>query len=125
MIREIVREWETRQLISGQRSKAQHEQTSIWYHSFWTGLNRYNDTFFVDENSNLYSRFACNNELPYNTTKNLDKQQLKREAEWQTLFPSEMTAVLIERTEGNLTEVKMVWKNTKPGMLCNSYRLGK
>ena len=112
MLRRIATEWEVQLLKSNYTS--QYYQASVWYHTFWTGLKRFNETSFIDENSNFLDHYACNKELPGNTTRELDAQ-LKRETEWQMLFPSEMTAVLIESTVGNSTGVEIKWTNTKAG----------
>ena len=115
ILREIVRDWEGQLLKSDYSS--QYVKTAIWYHTFWTGLKRFNETSFIDENSNFLDHYACNNALPDNTTRNLDALKLKRETEWQMLFPSEMTAVLIESTVANSTGMKIKWTNTKAGTI--------
>ena len=79
-------------------------------------MNRYNESYFIDENSNILNRFACKNDLPSETLKYLSEGQLINEAKWQMQFPSEMTAVLLESTKGNSTVLEIKWKNTKPGM---------
>ena len=97
-------------------AEGQYEQTGVWLHTFWTGLSRYNHSFFVDEDSNLLEQYKCNSEISNDIMKHVNEEQLTSEEEWKMQFPSEMTAILVEeKAVGNSTSTKVVWKNTKPG----------
>ena len=71
-------------------------------------MNRYNESFFIDENSNLLGHYACNRLLPDGTMKDF----AETEAKLQMQFPSEMTAYLTESPAGAYT---VLWTDTIPG----------